>query len=265
MRLTNLVYTFALAVSGMLLTGCYKNVGAFRLETSEAPEVYGVNRNLDKHSSIQRFHGRIGIDPEESIHVDVTERIESLDESKEVITRGIYDFGGFSFEGGYDVFYKWDLFVFGLGATVSDDLHYHISLGVNTQYFEMGVFTGLFHQYTRLSYRELCDHTYCSEDNNAPPDISSGQNYTLTSSFGGLYVGVFFGDIFINYTFSSYTPDLGDAAIIKDIPSIDTHYFTLGYRFDDTYEIVGGAILSVVEDEQHLGAGLSVNFYPFEI
>lgn len=263
MRLKKLVYTFALAVSGMLLTGCYKNVGAFRLETSEAPEVYGVNRNLDKHSSIQRFHGRIGIDPEESIHVDVTERIESLDESKEVITRGIYVFGGFSFEGGYDVFYKWDLFVFGLGATVSDDLHYHISLGVNTQYFEMGVFTGLFHQYTRLSYRELCDHTYCSEDNNAPPDISSGQNYTLTSSFGGLYVGVFFGDIFINYTFSSYTPDLGDAAIIKDIPSIDTHYFTLGYRFDDTYEIVGGAILSVVEDEQHLGAGLGVIFYPF--
>lgn len=129
----------------------------------------------------------------------------------------------------------------------------------------MGVFTGLFHQYTRLSYRELCDHTYCSEDNNAPPDISSGQNYTLTSSFGGLYVGVFFGDIFINYTFSSYTPDLGDAAIIKDIPSIGTHYITLGYRFKDAYEIVGGAIISVVEDKQHTGAGLSVNFYPFEI
>lgn len=255
MRLTNLVYTFALVVTGMLVTGCYfETIDNFRLEVSEAPEVYGINRNLDKHSEIHRFHGRIGIEPEESIYLDIPEWTDSLNNPQGMITKGIYDFGGFRFECGWDVFYKWDLFVFGFGATISDDLHHHVSLGINTKYFEIGFFMGFFHQYSLLSYK---DNDFKRTD--------IVKHFTETSLFEGMYVALFFGDMFLNYSFSKYTPGLRSAAISNPIPSIGTHYITLGYRFKDAYEIVGGAIISVVEDKQHTGAGLSVNFYPFEI
>ena len=113
---------------------------------------------------------------------------------------------------------------------------------------------GFFHQYSLLSYKD--------NDFNRTDIV---KHFTETSLFEGMYVALLFGDMFLNYSFSKYTPGFISAAISNPIPSIGTHYITLGYRFKDAYEIVGGAIISVVEDKQHTGAGLSVNFYPFEI
>ena len=269
MILKRTILALALAVTGMLATGCTAlRISSFNLEASESPEVYGINHNLEPHKSTLRLHGGIRLDNREDINVigtytDLTKDSDTLHKHENFTAEGMYEFGGFEVEGGATWFHKSDAFLYGIGIGFNDGIYHHLTLGINTTHFEAGVFAGLFHQYSRLRYYgETCnDITICEDDD--WESTFGDETETRISPFYGLYLGAFLGEMFLEYSLSMYTPNLDIEDDKVNVPMITTNYITLGYRFNEQFEVSGGAIISAIKGKLHYAASLGVNFYPF--
>ena len=237
----------------LVSTGCVTtNLHRFRMTASEAPEVHGANTNLKPKSNNWRFTGKVNYNYEKK--VDISENFhwnktldELFDGEKIESSDAAYKMGGLDFTGKIDYLYKSNYFVFGLGAGYKDGLFNHVTLGWNFPHIEFGAFTGVYYQYSDLQYYGEVVTSDC-EDEGDCQKISDHNSELNTSVFGGAYAGIYLDKLFFNYSVSTYTPNPQISGKGLNIPSITSHYFTVGYRFNDWLEITAGGIFTDIDD-----------------
>ena len=237
----------------LVSTGCVTtNLHRFRMTASEAPEVHGANTNLKPKSNNWRFTGKVNYNYEKK--VDISENFhwnktldELFDGEKIESSDAAYKMGGLDFTGKIDYLYKSNYFVFGLGAGYKDGLFNHVTFGWSFSHIEFGVFTGIYYQYSDLQYYGEVVTSDC-EDEGDCQKISDHNSELNTSVFGGAYAGIYLDKLFFNYSVSTYTPNPQISGKGLNIPSITSHYFTVGYRFNDWLEITAGGIFTDIDD-----------------
>lgn len=237
----------------LVSTGCVTtNLHRFRMTASEAPEVHGANTNLKPKSNNWRFTGKVNYNYEKK--VDISENFhwnktldELFDGEKIESSDAAYKMGGLDFTGKIDYLYKSNYFVFGLGAGYKDGIISHVTFGWNFSHFEFGAFTGVYHQYSDVQYYGEVVTSDC-EDEGDCQKISDHHSEFNTSVFGGAYAGIYLDKLFFNYSVSTYTPNPQISGKGLNIPSITSHYFTVGYRFNDWLEITAGGIFTDIDD-----------------
>lgn len=242
----------ALSIATALVnTGCVTtNLHKFRMTASEAPEVHGANTNLEKKSTSWRFTGKVNYNYEKKVNIsDDIYWNKSLDElfDGNDLESGdaAYKMGGLDFTGKVDFLYKSDYFVFGLGAGYKDGLINHITFGWNFSHIEFGAFTGVYHQYSDLEYSgEVVSD---GDDGDDYRTIREKDSQLNTSLFAGAYVGFYIDKFFANYSLSLYTPTPEINGKTLSVPTITSHYFTIGYRLNDWIEISAGGIITIID------------------
>ena len=237
--------------SALVTTGCVTtNLHKFRMTASEAPEVHGANTNMEQNSTSWRFTGKVNYNYEKK--VDISEDIywnKSLDElfdgNNLESSDAAYKMGGLDFTGKIDFLYKSNYFVFGLGAGYKDGLINHVTFGWNFSHVEFGVFTGMYNQYGDVEYSgEVVSDEEGGDDHERIREKDSQIN---TSFFAGAYIGYYIDKFFTNYSVSFYTPSPKINGNALSVPTITSHYFTVGYRLTDRIEISAGGILTDID------------------
>lgn len=237
--------------SVLFFTGCVSSsprisINKLKVSISEAPEVHGMNTNLNAHSSMVRINGKINV----SKHKDMS---YSLDDNS------VYEMGGVDIAGKIDYLYKANKFMLGTGIGLDDGLYYHFTLGWNFSHFEFGGFSGLFHQYSDVQYSgEKCTATKkqnVSIDGSVlwttdvctfyTPFAHDGFDFN-TDLFVGAFAGIFYDKFFFNYSLSFYSPNIEIEGEGYDLPSITSHYLILGYKLNKKFEFSAGVVLTKV-------------------
>ena len=229
-----------LLAAAVIVCGCtHTSVSSFNIQASESPEVYGVNRNLEDHTSTLRAFGSFKIDPKENLRASgsYTDWVQdSILKIKSYDVSGVYRMGGPEFTGGLEWYHKAKYALCGFGVAYNDGIAHHLTFGLNYSHFELGTFIGLFHQMSKSKFR--------------------------TSLFFGTYGSVYVGDAFFAYSLSSYSPHIeAEASVSAD--AITTHYFTLGYHITKSIEATAGAVASNVGTQWHWGGAMGVGYYLF--
>ena len=248
------VFITATFLSVLFFTGCVSSstrINRLKVSISEAPEVHGMNTNFSTHSSMLRINGKMNV----SKHKDMS---YSSDEKEE------YKMGGVNIAGKLDYLYKTNTFMLGMGVAIDNGLYHHFTLGWNFSHFEFGGFLGLFHQFSDIQYSgEKCTATKkqnVSIDGSVlwREDVCTsytpfGRNTSdfNTNLFVGTFAGIFIDKYFFNYSLSFYSPDIKIEDEIYDLPSITSHYFTLGYRLNKKFEFSAGAVLTKADYYRH--------------
>ncbi len=258
---------YALCIAAALVnTGCITTqLHKFRMTASEAPEVHGANTNQKQNSSVWRFTGKVNYNYEEK--VDISEDIywnksleELFDGDNLESSDAAYKMGGLDFAGKIEFLYKANYSVFGLGAGIKDGLFNHILLGLNFSHFEFGVFAGIYNQYSDLEYsgKVVSD----SDDGDDYKTIRENDSQINTSFFAGAYAGIYLEKLFFNYSVSFYTPNPEINGKDLSVPTITSHYFTVGYRLTDLIEISAGGIFTDIDTDGGTGGYTAgVSFY----
>ena len=255
------------AFSVLFFTGCVSSsthIDKLKVSTSEAPEVHGMNTNLNSHSSMLRINGKMNI----SKHKDV-----NLSKNEEEV----YEMGGIDIAGKFDYLYKKNTVVIGFGLGLDDGLYHHFTLGWNFSHFEFGGFLGFFHQYRDIQYSgKKCSATKkqnVSIDGSVLWKEDVCTSYTPfdkhksefnTNLFIGTFAGVFIDKYFFNYSLSYYSPSIEIEGEGYDLPSVTSHYFTLGYKFNKKIEFSVGVVSTKVDyryAKRQYGITGSVSYY----
>lgn len=236
----------------LVSTGCVTtNLHRFRMSASEAPEVHGGNTNLKPKSNNWRFTGKVNYNYEKNVNIseDIhwSKSLEEMFDGDDLESSdAAYKMGGLDFAGKIDYLYKSNYFVFGLGAGYKDGLFNHVTLGWNFPHIEFGAFTGVYYQYSDLQYYGEVVTDDCEDDGNCQK-ISDHHSEFNTSFFAGTYVGFYIDKFFANYSVSFYTPNPDIDGKTLSVPTITSHYFTIGYRLNDWIEISAGGIITIID------------------
>lgn len=259
MKVHTPIAIICIAAISLLLIGCTQTrISSFSADVSEAPEVHGFNTYQEPHTTAIRVSGTVNFDSKEDVDVDAQHRDWADKKNKEghyeattFNTRGIYTIGGLDIEGKLDFLAKANLAVIGFGIAVNDGIYHHLTLGINSRYFDIGGFAGLYHHKGKITYSgsECSTVTTCEKEDWS--GIHGNNSDYRISGFGGLYAGVILGDAFFNYSFSTYTPNINAHGEGLTVPSIYSHYFILGYRINRYIEINGGTVGTYIEDVSH--------------
>ena len=247
-----------LAALAMLVSGCaWNSIQNFKVDASEAPEVYGIGRYQQPKTSTMRLYGSFKIDPREDVVASGNYYAWDLDSNLLNVnsygSSGIYKMGGNEFTGGFEWFHKSNNALFGVGVSINDGIYHHITYGFNTEHFEIGGFLGFFHQLLKIQDSLTTNKIMFDK-------VKSEFN---TNVFWGFYTGIFLGDLFVNYSLSAYRPsfDIGFKTVRSSI--VTSNYITLGYNINKHLAVTAGAIGTDVNSNWHWAANLGINFYPF--
>ena len=253
-----------LAAMAILVCGCTStHISRFELDTSEAPEVSGANRYMEPKTTTYRLFGTLKLDKDEDIAVSGTYRdwnTDTLTKVKTYTANGTYHLGGFEGTGGFELYKKSDIAVYGLGIGYNDGIYHHITYGFNFRHLEFGSYVGFFHQYMHIKYSgSSCSGIKtCTQDNGS---FSEDKDDFETSLFWGLYAGIFIGDFFLSYSISGYTPGLDTDDEDISTPTITSNYFTLGYHINKNFALSVGAIGSDVDSHWHWAGSCGIHYY----
>ncbi|MBR6453394.1 MAG: hypothetical protein IKS97_02255 [Fibrobacter sp.] len=236
-----IVFSLFCSLIALAFTGCTTtHVQKLHMAASESPEVHGPNTFQKQNSVSLRATGKINVNPKKNVRFFPE---ESSEERKDV--DWLYKMGGVDFTGSADFFYKASEVYFGTGVGYKDGIFHYFMFGENFAIFEYGFFFGLYHQYGRLDYEgEHCDtdlfgNETCTPFSDKRKDFYSG---VLVGGLAGLY----FNEVFLNYTWSIYEPFPDVDGTSVGISEIHSHYFTLGYRFNN-FEVSAGVIATFAE------------------
>lgn len=246
-RHTALFIAFSLAC--LFSAGCsdsYTKLHSLKVTVSEAPEVHGTNTSQKPHSASFRFTGKVNSNRPNTTHEQISNEIHGKTYSTDVY----YKLGGIDLSGKFDFFYKVDNFFFGSGVGYKDGVYHHFTTGVNLEHFELGIFLGLYHQYSDLEYEsskcEFVVHIF--SENEETCESYGDHHYRLNNSpFMGAFTGIMLDKMFFNYSVSVYSPNIEIDDYTLDAAIITSNYFTLGYRFNKWVEISGGAIITYLD------------------
>ena len=237
-------------------TGCSTtHVHKLHMTVSESPEVHGANTFQKPQSTMLRVTGKINVNPKKNVKITPE---ESSEEDKEA--DWLYKMGGVDFTGSADFIYKANEAFFGVGVGYKDGIYHYFMFGENYSIFEYGFFFGLYHQYGRLDYAgEHCDGGLLGDENCTP--FSERKNDFYSSVLAGGFAGLYFNNNFFNYTlsFTGPCPDVEGSSVC--ISTIQSHYITLGHRFNKI-EVSAGAIVTFVESGfANIGFTSGLSFY----
>ena len=240
----------------LAFTGCSTtHVHKLHMEVSESPDVHGANTYQKPHSVMLRATGKLNVNQKKKVRFFPE---EALEEGKEV--DWLYKMGGVDFTGSADFLYKADDVFFGGGVGYKDGIYHYFMFGKNKSIFEYGFFFGLHHQYGRLDYAgEHCDGNILENEKCTP--FAERKNDFYSGVLAGLFAGVYYNNIFANYTwsFTGPCPDVDGSS--EYISTIHSHYITLGHRFDKI-EFSAGAILTFVDSGfANFGFTSGLSFY----
>ncbi len=252
------------ALTALLTTGCVTTqLHKFRMTVSEAPEVHGANTNQKQNSSVWRFTGKVNYNYEEKVNIskDIhwNKSLEELFDGDDLESSdAAYKMGGLDFAGKFEFLYKANYSVFGLGAGYKDGFINHILLGCNFSHIEFGAFLGIYNQFSDLQY----SGEVVSDDDNYKT-IRENDSQIYTSFFAGAYAGFYIDKFFVNYSVSFYTPNPEINGKALSVPTITSHYFTVGYRLTDLIEISAGGIFTDIDTDGGATGGYTggVSFY----
>ena len=235
-----IVFSLFCSLVALAFTGCTTtHVQKLHLAASESPEVHGPNTFQKQNSVSLRATGKINVNPKKNVRFFPE---ESSEERKDV--DWLYKMGGVDFTGSADFLYKADEDFFGGGVGYKDGIYHYFMFGKNKSIFEYGIFFGLYHQYGRLDYAgEHCDGNILDEK--CTP-FAERKNDFYSGVLAGLFAGVYYNNIFFNYTWSLTVPCPDVDGSSEYISTIHSHYVTLGHRFDKI-EFSAGAILTFVD------------------
>lgn len=250
-----------LALSSLFFMGCesgYTKIHSLNLTVSEAPEVHGANTTMPSHSASWRFTGKVNSSSKETVHDKFNSRSNSIN--------ALYSIGGTDLSGKFDFLYKVDGFIFGTGAGYKDGIYHHFTAGANLDYFEFGLFFGLYHQYARVEYDAThCDYTYhlfTSKDEECTSEYNREFSDIYTSPFFGAYAGLIISKFFINYSVSVYSPSINIEDNSPDLAAITTQYLTAGVRINKWIELSAGTSITYMNiPHWHYGFTGGISFY----
>lgn len=256
------------ALTALLTTGCVTTqLHKFRMTVSEAPEVHGANTQQAPHSSSWRFTGKVNYNYEEkeNISEDIHKPMdfdELFGEDQLKFDDAAYKMGGLDFTAKIDYLRKSNYFVYGLGLGYKDGLFNHLLLGWNFSHFEFGAFAGLYTQFNEVEYEGV---VIDDDEDVANQTISGHSNHTGTSFFTGAYASFYLEKLFFNYSISTYIPPSVtiENRLELSVPRITSHYFAVGYRFNQWIEISAGGIFTDVDTEGGANGGYTagISFY----
>lgn len=239
-----------------VFTGCSTtHVQKLHMTVSEVPEVHGANTYQKPHSASLRATGKLNVNPKKKVRFFPE---ESLEEGEEV--DWLYKMGGVDFTGSADFLYKADEAFFGGGVGYKDGIFHYFMFGENYSIFEFGFFFGLYHQYGRLDYAgEHCDGNILENEKCTP--FAEIKNDFYSGVLVGGFAGLYYSNIFLNYTWSITGPCPDVDGSSECISEIHSHYFTLGYRFNKI-EVSASVITTYVDgDFANVGFTSGLSFY----
>ena len=244
-------------LSALLFIGCAtSNTGPrihkVSVSTSDAPEVHGLNGNTNPHSAMMRINGKMNFSKHKDVNVKTKKKYDVW-----------YEMGGVEFVGKMDALYKINHFALGGGFGIDDGLFYHFTSEWNFSHFEVGSFVGLFHQADEIKYsEEKCESVkqrdigidglvfwseeYCSS---YTPYEDEKTEFSL-DPFLGVFVGAFIDKFFVNYSLSLYFRQIKVEDKSIDIPYVMSHYFNLGYRFHELFDVSIGTVLTQTDSKK---------------
>ena len=247
-RHTALFIAFSLAC--LFSAGCtdnYIKVHSLKATVSEAPEVHGANTSQKPHSGTFRFTGKINSNRPNTSHEQISNHIHG----STYFTDVYYKLGGIDFSAKADFFYKRDEFFFGTGVGYKDGIYHNFLLGANMQHLEFGLFFGLYHQYSNLSYEvSRCTYDYdilTKSKETCEPSYKEQIDRFNHNPFMGGFAGIILDKMFFNYSVSVYSPQIKIEDYSLDAAIITSNYLTLGYRLNKWVEISGGAIITYLD------------------
>lgn len=249
-----------LAFIYLTVTGCtgdYTKIHSLDMTVSEAPEVHGANTSLAPHSAAWRFTGKVNYNPNEEIYDTLKTKGERTDVT--------YKMGGTDFSGKIDFLYKLDGFIFGTGLGYKDGFYHHFTLGTNLKHFEFGIFFGLFHQYSDIDYQgSKCHYSLFlfNEKEEECESFTEDQSDFYTTYLLGAYAGLIFDDLFLNYSVSTYKPNILIEEHSPKLIKVVTQYITLGYRISKWFELsAGSSITYTTTPHWYYGWTGGISFY----
>ena len=230
------------------------------VDISPAPEFRGAGMYVPDGSLVLEGHASyrkdLNASPAEGIkRQNHQKKIEGVPYNKEY--RLIYDLGNSPVEGAASVMYKSKI-LFGKFTAGLDGLPFlGVSLGVNTEHFEVGGF--IFDHFWDRTYRfkgtMYEQTTYYAQGGNQPvsciwnddncrvdsvslkSDDYDSEDYLMTHNLGaGLFASYFIENVVLEYSGSFYYPKVTEepedekVKFSKDFPLVTTQRFSVGYN-----------------------------------
>ena len=234
-------------LSTLFFLGCegyHTKLHTLDMTVAEAPEVHGANTNQAPHSASWRFTGKIN-----SVHKEEVQETTKRNNQYSENTNITYKIGGIDFSGKADFLYKVDGFIFESGLGYKDGIYHHVSFGANLQYFEFGIFLGLYHHYVEMDYNaSRCEYDYYifSDNDEKCETYSDNQSDFFTSPFIGAFASIYIDKFFINYSASIYSPRVKIKENKPNLATITTQYITAGIRINRWIELSAGASITYI-------------------
>lgn len=230
------------------------------VDIGPAPEFRGAGMYVPDGSIVLEGHASyrkdLNASPAEGIkRQNHQKKIEGIPYNKEY--RLIYDLGNSSVEGAASVMYKRKI-LFGKFTAGLDGLPFlGVSLGVNTEHFEVGgfIFDHFWDRTYRIQGTMYEQTTYYAQGGNQPvsciwnedncrvdtvtlkSDDYDAEYYLMTHNLGaGLFASYFIENVVLEYSGSFYYPKVTedpedeDVKFTRDFPLVTTQRFSVGYN-----------------------------------
>lgn len=230
------------------------------VDIGPAPEFRGAGMYVPDGSIVLEGHASyrkdLNASPAEGIkRQNHQKKIEGIPYNKEY--RLIYDLGNSSVEGAASVMYKRKI-LFGKFTAGLDGLPFlGVSLGVNTEHFEVGgfIFDHFWDRTYRIQGTMYEQTTYYAQGGNQPvsciwnedncrvdsvllkSDDYDSEDYLMTHNLGaGLFASYFIENVVLEYSGSFYYPKVTEdpedekVKFSKDFPLVTTQRFSVGYN-----------------------------------
>jgi hypothetical protein len=244
-----------------------KHVENFEMEVPAAPEVRGASGYMEHNSSSIRLSAKVHTwkQEKETLSGITNEKKANYSEYKNYNVQedvdGTYKIIYPYLTASIEYMYKIKIFLLGMNVSINRGILSNVSVGVNTRYFEAGLFGGLWiyaneYDYSGTVYVHKSRKTTVYDIDGAGSryglddyDISSSNHFESSSPgstvpFGGGYASAYYGPLSLNFSISLYYPNISYESDSKDekiqsdfnFPCVMTEYITLGYRLNKQWE-----------------------------
>ncbi|MCQ2055827.1 MAG: hypothetical protein MJY82_11165 [Fibrobacter sp.] len=267
----NFKFTFCLGIAAitMLFSGCsisgnYKHIEKISTDVPAAPEVRGASTYQEPNTAKWRtsLGVRVGQTQQEKIHgitnsLGSCKNIEHCKEDAQILVKrdvdATYNIKYPVVFGGFDRLRKYDIILWSFGASLDNGTNAFVTLGVNTEHFEIGASLGAWiffnnYEYSGTSY--YCTQYPWNEDYSlGHGEFSESSSIDLALVYGG-YASAYLGPFSLNYSISIYRPPHSESGRDEsttvqanfELPMAFTEYITAGYRLNKHWEFRAGAI-----------------------
>ena len=250
---------FAILLS---LDGCasahYEQVNRVSMEIPAGPEVRGAGFNQESKTGHFRISGNVHLGESEKIDIKgitsktgdcsemekCLERDFTIDNHVEATYKTIFPI----VTGSLEYLYKYKMMLWSVGGAINDGAFAFTSGGINTDFFEAGVNIGIWGHYRKFEYSGIDYHCYSDWGDNrylSESPFGDSNNFGISAVYG-LYAGVYYDNLFLNYSVNPYKPhtryNTSEINADFELPWVITEYLTAGYRFDKHWELRIGAV-----------------------